>query len=315
VCDSGNSTIRRVTFDGVMTTLAGTPGADGFVDGFGTRARFFRPSGIVADHHGRLFVADTHNHRIRIVSPTGMVSTLAGGRFEGYSDGLGTLALFRNPYALALEDARPGSILIGDRMNNLIRRLQLSGGADAMDIMLDMPDLARFPSELFVLITAYIPQEGIMSTVATCPPGVYGMAFHEEISCLYVTSDHLIRRVPLPPNGPMAVANSGSATVLAGKMELMGHTGAAMMDGVGDRAQFYYPGGIVLDLDPRFSGLDRNLVSPTKEEGNTGGRGLERVKSSSSSSSRVHPQDCLFVADTFNQNIRRLAPIPSSLKS
>jgi len=78
VADSGNSTIRSVTPAGVVTTLAGSAWRAGSVDGIGPVSRFYCPSGVAVDSVGNIFVADVNNETVRKVTPTGMVTTLAG---------------------------------------------------------------------------------------------------------------------------------------------------------------------------------------------------------------------------------------------
>ena len=90
VADTWNHRIRKITPNGGVSTLAGS-GQPGFVDGRGSAARFYRPSGITIDATGNLYVADTNNHSIRKVTPEGVVSTLAGGG-EGFADGQGRAA-------------------------------------------------------------------------------------------------------------------------------------------------------------------------------------------------------------------------------
>ena len=100
VADTGNSTIRKVTPGGLVSTLAGRAGAPGYVDATGVAARFSEPSGITVDADGTVYVADTKNHVVRRITPAGVVSTLAGSSSErGYEDGTGTEALFDAPRA------------------------------------------------------------------------------------------------------------------------------------------------------------------------------------------------------------------------
>jgi sugar lactone lactonase YvrE len=76
IADSGNEIIRKVTPDGVVTTFAGTPDEEGFVDGPGNKAKFMRPLGLAFDGEGNLLVADSRNDAIRKITPDGVVSTL-----------------------------------------------------------------------------------------------------------------------------------------------------------------------------------------------------------------------------------------------
>jgi hypothetical protein len=78
VADTWNHTIRRITPEGVVTTLAGLAGAWGSADGTGSAARFNSPTGVSVDGAGNILVADSGRDRIRVISPEGVVSTLRG---------------------------------------------------------------------------------------------------------------------------------------------------------------------------------------------------------------------------------------------
>ena len=76
VADHNNSTIRKITAAGVVSTLAGTAGVFGSADGSGAAAQFSAPSGIAVDTAGNLYVADLSNSTIRKITAAGVVSTL-----------------------------------------------------------------------------------------------------------------------------------------------------------------------------------------------------------------------------------------------
>lgn len=119
VSDANNSLIRRITPAGVVSTFCGS--SHGFADGTGTAAQFNRPYGIVFLSNGDLIVADRYNNAIRRVTPTGVVTTIAGTGSPGFINGQGTSARFNVPCYLALlpnED-----ILVTDRDNHCIRRV------------------------------------------------------------------------------------------------------------------------------------------------------------------------------------------------
>lgn len=78
VADTGNHTIRKITPQGWVSTLAGSAGEPGSADGVGGSARFFLPHDVAVDHTGNVFVSDRGNHTIRRVSPAGEVSTVVG---------------------------------------------------------------------------------------------------------------------------------------------------------------------------------------------------------------------------------------------
>lgn len=127
VADAGNHTLRRIAVDGVVSTLAGSPGDAGFSDGSGSAARFNRPGGVAVDTHGRIYVADTGNNLIRTVSPEGVVQTLAGvAGVAGSEDGDGASARFNGPTALAV--SRTGTLVyVADTGNSTIRTIDANG--------------------------------------------------------------------------------------------------------------------------------------------------------------------------------------------
>lgn len=113
VADELNSTIRKITPSGVVTTLAGTAGQTGSTDGTGTVALFNRPTGVTADLAGNIYVADHDNSTIRKITPAGVVTTLAGTAGQvGSADGTGTAAQFHNPVGLAVDPA--GNVYVAD---------------------------------------------------------------------------------------------------------------------------------------------------------------------------------------------------------
>lgn len=127
VADSQNQLIRRITPNGMVSTVAGAYFRSGSADGNGTAALFNNPQGLVFDQAGNLFVADTGNNAIREILPSGDVLTVAGtaGR-RGSADGIGPVAQFNGPAGLAISSG--GTLFIADELNNTLRGAVIYSG-------------------------------------------------------------------------------------------------------------------------------------------------------------------------------------------
>lgn len=124
VADTGNNEIRAITFDGKVTTLAGSP-EPGFVDATGSAARFNAPQGIACDDSGNLYVTDSRNNAVREVTASGVVTTLAGGKGPGNVDGTGSAARFSTPGDITYD---PGdrALYVVDWGSNNIRKVVIA---------------------------------------------------------------------------------------------------------------------------------------------------------------------------------------------
>lgn len=123
VADSSNHTIRKVTAAGVVTTLAGTAGTTGVASD--TPAKFNEPFGVAVDNAGTVYVTDANNGAIRKISPTGVVTTLAGGNGAGFADGTGAAAKFHEPHGIAVDSS--GNVYVADYENNIVRKVSPAG--------------------------------------------------------------------------------------------------------------------------------------------------------------------------------------------
>src|SRR5262249_38706592 len=129
--------IRKVTSDGTVTTLVGTPGAQEYVDGVGTAAHFYFPSAITRDAAGNLFVTDSFLafvpggngfSAIRKITPDGVVTTLAGSSTQrGARDGVGSNALFDFSSIGGLAIDASGTLYVADTFNGTIRKVTPDG--------------------------------------------------------------------------------------------------------------------------------------------------------------------------------------------
>jgi sugar lactone lactonase YvrE len=130
IADLGNQCIRKVTSDGVISTVAGNKAqGQGYSgdDGPATSAQLNFPVGVALDATGNLFIADSGNNRIRKVTPGGIISTVAGNGNAGYSGDGGppTSALLSGSKGVALDVT--GNLFIADSGNNRIRKVTPGG--------------------------------------------------------------------------------------------------------------------------------------------------------------------------------------------
>jgi sugar lactone lactonase YvrE len=122
VADEFNNTIRKI-YSGTVTTLAGAASnPPATVDGTGSNASFFVPTGITVDASGNLYVMQFAN-AVRFVTPAGNVTTLAGGGSAGFSNGYGSQASFVFPFGIVVDPS--GEILIADQGNKAIRTVSI----------------------------------------------------------------------------------------------------------------------------------------------------------------------------------------------
>jgi hypothetical protein len=140
VSEYGNHTVRRLTPDGTVTTVAGKGGIAGSADGAGSQARFDSPFAIAVDTAGTVFVADSLNHTVRAIFPGGVATTIAGrARVEARGDGTGSAARFSVPGGLAVDAG--GSVYIAEYGGHAIRKvaylLPIPGGRYDADARAD----------------------------------------------------------------------------------------------------------------------------------------------------------------------------------
>lgn len=266
IADAGNNCIRKMTPAGVVTTFAGDTAA-GFVDGAGAAARFRGPCGIAIDAAGQLYVADMGNHRIRKISPTGVVTTLAGGggslaNGAGYTDNVGAAAAFNEPADVAIDAS--GNALVADRANHCIRSITPAGlvstvagnGTPGYINNAGLPANARFNSPEGIAVgangTIYVADRYNSALRSISASGIVTSVAGNGSSGF---SNGLIGRLSYPTdvvvdsNGDLLIADAGNGcirkyltqssllTTLAGSH----YTPNGYIDGVGSAAAFNNP--------------------------------------------------------------------------
>ena len=218
ICDAQNNAIRKLTkftnFSNpqVASTFAGAPpvsdqGAPGSADGTGTNARFNEPRGITIDTAGYLYVADYLNFTIRKISPTGVVSTLAGSAGdEGFTDASsGANSRFGGPWGIAMYD--DNTVVVTDPWNTNIRMVNIHTGASST---VAGPTTGSDAQHLDGTLTAARFKK---------PTGIVVVA-----GIIYVADQNIIRAIDIPNN---------SVTTFCGDKSSFGTT-----DGNGTSATF-----------------------------------------------------------------------------
>ena len=125
-----DNTVRMINSTGAIALLAGLPHAtvsvSGHTDGSGSTARFNQPSGLAVDASGNVYVADSGNHVIRRITPSGTVSTFAGGAgIAGHADGASGTARFNTPNGVAVDAG--GNVWVTELVNRTLRRITPTG--------------------------------------------------------------------------------------------------------------------------------------------------------------------------------------------
>jgi hypothetical protein len=237
VADGNNNAIRKVSAAGEVTTLAGLAGSSGSTDGTGTAARFSSPFGVTVDSTGNVYVADGGNNTIRKVTPTGVVTTLAGQPgSSGSNDGLGSAARFNFPASVAVDSA--GTVYVADQYNQTIRKVTPAGGVTTLAGLAGVPGstdgtgtAARFNSPTGVGVdgagNVYVADhsgntirkvtpEGIVSTLAGLA-GNFGSADGTAGAALFNNP----AGVAVDGAGNLYVADTGNDTIRQGSPALV----------------------------------------------------------------------------------------------
>ncbi len=126
--DSSNNRVRKVSTNGIITTVAGNGNGDYSGDGGrATSAGVQNPWGVVVDSAGNLFIADDYNQRVRKVGTNGIITTVAGNGIAGYSGDGGRAVLAELNYPSGVVVDTFGNLFIVDFDNDRIRRVDTNG--------------------------------------------------------------------------------------------------------------------------------------------------------------------------------------------
>jgi sugar lactone lactonase YvrE len=286
VADVESDVIRKVTATGAVSVFAGAFYTTGTVDGTGGAARFNHPAFLAIDGSNNLYVADSGNYTIRMITPAGVVSTVAGkAGVQGQTNGPGSSALLYDPEAVTVDAA--GNLYVADGLGNTIRLISASGTVST---------LAGSSNQGSVDGTGTAAQFNEPTSIAVDGSGtVYvGDSFNNTVR---------------------KITPQGVVTTLAG---LAGQTGSS--DGTGSNARFNLTAGLRVDASGNVWLCDQDNgtlreISPagvvTTVAGSAGD--LDNVDGLASAARFDNPTDltlapggALYVTDGVNYDVRRV---------
>ena len=288
VADTNNSTIRKITSAGVVTTLAGTAGSPGTADGTGSAARFFSPFGVAVDSAGNVWVADTYGDTIRKITSAGVVTTFAGtASTPGSVDGTGSAARFNFPTGITVDAA--GNLYVTDTFNSTIRKITSAG-----------------------VVTTFAGSAGLVgSTDGTGSAARFNYPFSVAVDgsgnlSVADSYNHTIRRITA----------GGVVTTFAGSAGINGSA-----DGTGAAARFYSPVGVAVDAagNTYVSDTTNDTIRKITSSGvvsTLAGAPVYTSADGMGAAARftfpfdvaVDPAGNIYVADAGNNTIRKVTP-------
>jgi len=326
VADTYNHTIRKITPNRAVTTLAGRARSPGFVNGTGRAARFNYPNGLAVDNAGNVYVAESNNNAIRKVTPGGVVTTLArslnfpqsvaedsaGNVYVGvgeaiqkvtpsgvvttlagvvnggceYADGIGSDARFGFSAGVAVDSE--GTVYVADGSNKTIRKITPAG------VVTTLAGLAG----------GYSDVDDVGPAARFDQPRDVAV---DSVGNAYVAESGATVRKVTP---------GGEVTTLAGSYQQYGNA-----DGTGSAAQFENPWGIAVNLGGNVYVADRlgtiRKVTPAGEvttlaglagaSGSDDGTGSD-ARFNGPNGVAVDGAGNVYVADIGNATIRKITP-------
>jgi sugar lactone lactonase YvrE len=249
VADRLNHTIRKITADGVVTTIAGTPGQFGWDDRSGSLARFHYPTDITLDAMGNMYIADTDNAAIRKITKAGVISTLARGDTHAMDS-----REISGPKGIAVD--ADGNVYITDGMRYT-------------------PFGPKEPFNYNPLVRKYTASTGLVSIIAGIPgytgfkdgPGSVA-GFVRPLGMVIDTANNLY----LADSGNHDIRTIDCAcnvSTLAGSIHPFGYAVSGTEDGIGGAARFNNPSGVALDAsaDLYVTDTDNNTIRKVTKAG------------------------------------------------
>jgi sugar lactone lactonase YvrE len=301
IADTDNARVRKIDSAGIISTVAGNGLASFSGDGGpATFAQFGNPNGVAVDRDGNLFIADTYNQRVRKVTLSGVISTIAGIGTQSFSGdgGPAISASLSGPNGVAVDMA--GNLLIADSWNDRVRRVTSAGiistvaggglsgfgmdGVPATSTQLDFPASVAVDTAGSLLIAEYnygrirrVDLSGIISTLA-------GMGSNQGFGGDYGPA------ISAGMIGPLDVSTDQSGNLF-------------IADSQSNRVRKITPSGIISTV----AGAGNPVFTGNPAFSGDGGPATEALLSDPHGVT-VDRDGNLFIADTRNHRIRKVTP-------
>lgn len=266
----------------ITSTFAGAA-ASGTTDANGALARFASPDGVAIAPDGTIYVADTSNHRIRKITPSGSVSTFAGSS-AGFIDGTGTAAAFGAPAGVALDSQ--GYLYVADHNNAAVRKIS--------------------PAGIVTTLVGNGTSGSALGTGSQAQLSAPHKLVVDPVGNIFVADNSNSRVTKITPDGVMTIVAGGSS---------------GFADGTGTQAKFRNPLGITIDAQGNLyvAEVGNNCIRKITPAGvvtTVAGNGTAGFQDGDKSIAlfsnprglAIDSQGNLFVADTSNRRIRRISP-------
>ena len=356
IADRDNSRIRKITPNGIITTVAGSLSGFSGDNGFAVSARLSGPTAVAVDTNGDLLIADSFNSRIRKVTIAGIISTVAGNFGSGYNGDSrpATTALLSSPASVTLDSA--GNLLIADRDNHRIRKITPAGvistiagtGVAGSGGVLGPATAAQLSSPSSVVVDSrgivYIADcsDRILVIDLTIPVGnlvpitpntfAFCSDYYYYYYYDYYFSDYILSGLALDASGNLLVSDAFNQRVklvgppLQRSISVLAGTGDFGFSGDGGpaaSAKLSYPWGIAVDVPGNIYFADSSnnrvrkitpagLITTIAGDGTYGyggdGGPATSAQLSTPSGLAVDTVGNLYIADTYNSRIRKVTP-------
>ena len=329
--------VTALPIEADVTTLAGS-GTAAFADGTGAAASFKGPYGVTVSAAGIVYVGDTGNHRIRAVTPAGVVTTVAGSGMPAFAEGTGIAASFTLPIGVAVDGN--GNVYVGDASNQRVRKVTTPAGVvttlagsgtatfadgtgagasfdNPYSVAVDGAGNVYVADRFNHRIRAVTPA-GVVTTLAGTDQSVFldgptSAATFEGPNC-----------VGSSPTGNLWIPDSDRIrTLIAGEVKTVaGSATQAFADGTGAAASFNVPNGVAVDAAGNAYVADTfneriRKVTPLGVVTTLAGSGMAAFADGKGAAASfntpvgvaVDTAGNVYVADRDNHRIRKLTPV------